>query len=236
MTDLTDVFHRATHDLAPGSPDLLLTRAVRRGADLRRRRRITNGAVALGGVAAACAVVVLTLGRSTDAAVPPPIAEQPTTQSTVQADPPKSAVVVSRHHVGATFARIIPGSITDEHDTPADRVHSRGGYESAFDWNGHLVSLMITPFHGDAAQKCWAGVGKGTGQSCVRVDGGWSKRDVMMDDQAYNRWVSVYLDNGFRMWVLIYNSGSEKGTSAGGPPPLGVPDLEKVATSPLWFG
>ena len=75
-----------------------------------------------------------------------------------------------------------------------------------------------------------------SGQSCVRVDGGWSKRDVMMDDQAYNRWVSVYLDNGFRMWVLIYNSGSEKGTSAGGPPPLGVPDLEKVATSPLWFG
>ena len=58
----------------------------------------------------------------------------------------------------------------------------------------------------------------------------------MMDDQAHNRWVSVYLDNGFRMWVLIYNSGSEKGTSAGGLPPLGVPDLEKVATSPLWFG
>jgi hypothetical protein len=56
-----------------------------------------------------------------------------------------------------------------------------------------------------------------------------------MDDQNYNRWVSVYLDNGFRVWVLIYNSGEQKGSSSAGPPPLDVPDLEKVATSDLWF-
>ena len=164
------------------------------------------------------------------------VTDQPTTQATVQADPPKPAVSVSRDEVGATFARIIPGTISDEHDTPAGRVHSRGAYESTFDWNGYLVSLMITPFHGDAADKCRAGVGKRSGQSCVRVDGGWSKHDVMMDDQTFNRWASVYRDNGFQMWVLIYNSGSEKGSTTGGPPPLDVPDLEKVATSPLWFG
>jgi hypothetical protein len=56
-----------------------------------------------------------------------------------------------------------------------------------------------------------------------------------MGDQSYNRWVSVYRDNGFQMWVLIYNSGSEKGSGSGGPPPIDVPDLERVATSPLWF-
>jgi hypothetical protein len=237
MTDLTDVLHRATDDLAPESPDLLLARAVRRGAGLRRRRRITTGAAAVGGVAAACTVAALALGRSTDAAAPPPITDQPTTQTTVQADPPQPAVAVSRDQIGATFARIIPGSITDEHDVPAGRVHSRGGYESTFDWNGYLVSLMITPFDGSAHRHCviptWT---TGSGQSCVRVPGGWSLHDVMMHRQGYNRSASVYLDNGFQMWVLIYNSGSEKGSTTGGPPPLDVPDLEKVATSPLWFG
>ena len=177
------------------------------------------------------------LGRTTEVAVPAPNTDPPTTQATVRVDPPTPEVGVAREQVGATFARIIPGSITDEHDTPAGRVHSRGGYESTFDWNGYQVSLMITPFKGDAHRQCvlptWS---RGShAQSCVRVSHGWSLHDVTMDDQAYNRWASVYLDNGFQMWVLIYNSGSEKGTSAGGPPPLDVPDLEKVATSPLWF-
>jgi hypothetical protein len=36
--------------------------------------------------------------------------------------------------------------------------------------------------------------------------------------------------------VLIYSSGSEKGSATSGPPPLDVPDLERVATSDLWFG
>jgi hypothetical protein len=56
-----------------------------------------------------------------------------------------------------------------------------------------------------------------------------------MDEQSYNRWSVVLRDNGFRVWVMIYNSGGEKGSSSAGAPPLDVPDLESVATSPLWF-
>jgi hypothetical protein len=234
MTDLTDVLRRATDDLAPESSDLLLVRAVRRGRDLRRRRRATTAVTAVGGIAAAVVVTALTLGRPGHATGTPPVTEQPTATTTSPAPPPQ--VSIGRHQVGPTFARIIPGTITHERDVPAGGVHSRGAYESTFDWNGYRVSVMITPYSGDADQVCGAAVGQGNGQSCVRITGGLSVHDTRMDDQSYNRWASVYLDNGFRMWVLIYNSGSEKGSATSGPPPLDVPALERVAISDLWFG
>jgi hypothetical protein len=143
---------------------------------------------------------------------------------------------VPRDAFGATFARVLPGTISHEHDTPAGQVHDQGGYTSTFDWNGFRVSLMIAPYPGDSHAGCRSAVQGSLGsQSCVRAPGGWAVHDSMMRDTNLNRWVSVYRDNGFRMWLLIYNSGSEKGSDAAGPPPLGVPDLEKVATSDLWF-
>ncbi|HET9840683.1 MAG TPA: hypothetical protein VFQ01_01660 [Nocardioides sp.] len=232
MTDLTDVLHRATDDLTPEAPDLLLARAVRRGADLRSRRRATAALTAVVGIAAAVSVTALTLGRPGHATGTHPVTEQPTATATSAA--PRPQISIGRHQVGRTFARIIPGEITHEQDSPARKLGMRG-YKSMFDWNGYEVGVMITPYSGDADQVCGAGVGQGNGQSCVRIPGGLSVHDVRMDDQNYNRWVSVYLDNGFRMWVLIYNSGEQKGSSSAGPPPLDVPDLEKVATSDLWF-
>jgi hypothetical protein len=234
MTDLTDVLRHATDELAPESPDLLLARAVRRGQGLRRRRRATTAVTAVGGIAAAVVVTALSLGRPGHATGAPPVTVRPTVTTTSPAPAPQLGV--GRHQVGSTFARIVPGTITHEQDVPARRVHSPGAYESVFDWNGYQVSVMITPYSGDAAHVCGAGVGRGHGQSCVRVPGGLSVHDTSMDDQSYNRWASVYLDNGFRMWVLIYSSGSEKGSATSGPPPLDVPDLERVATSDLWFG
>jgi hypothetical protein len=77
---------------------------------------------------------------------------------------------------------------------------------------------------------------RGNEQTCVRVHGGWSVHDPRMGAQGYNRWASVYLDDGFRMWVLINSSGQDKGSGTAGPPPLDVPVLERVATSDLWFG
>jgi hypothetical protein len=58
--------------------------------------------------------------------------------------------------------------------------------------------------------------------------------DPTMIDADYNRWVSVFRDNGFRVWVMISN-GPAKGSASGGPPPLDVAALEQVATSDLWF-
>jgi hypothetical protein len=236
MTDLTDVLHRATDDLAPETPAQLLADAVRRGAGIRRRRRVAPGAAAVSGLAVACVVVVVSLGPSADSSHAPEITDQPSSRTTVQAKPPTPYLAITRDRVGSVFAKIEPGTITREHDGSEAALGAKK-FQSAFDWNGYRASVIITELDRDAERACTQGVGGAdTGQSCVRVRGGWSVHDVRMDAQSYNRWVSVYLDNGFHMWVLIYNSGSEKGSSSGGPPPLDVSDLEKVATSHLWFG
>ncbi|HET7432277.1 MAG TPA: hypothetical protein VFJ89_12290 [Nocardioides sp.] len=242
MTDLTDVLRRATDDLTPEAPDLLLARAVRRGARLRRRRRLVTAGGIGGAAAAACvAVAVLTASpfghpASSGPADPGPTTAAPTRPTSPPSLPAAPHVTVPRSAFGSTFATVLPGTVTDEHDTPAGRVPDEDGYASTFDWNGYRVSLMIAPYHGDSHARCLSAVHGSLGtQSCVRVPGGWAVHDAMMTDTDLNRWVSVYRDNGFRMWVLIYNSGSEKGSAAAGPPPLDVPDLEQVATSDLWF-
>ena len=247
MTDLTDVLRRATDDLAPASPDLLLARAMRQGAGLRRRRRRRRLAAgsAAGLAAAACIAVGSVVGNPYDDTGAARITghgpePSPTVTPDRAPDPgPGPHVTVSRDALGATFARIIPGTVTQEHDVPADHVHEKGGYESSFLWNGYRVAVAMWPYAGSARQRCADDVDlpgrQQSGQTCARVPGGWSVHDRQMGETNLNRWVSVFRDNGFRVWVLIYNSGSEKGSSTTGPPPLDVPDLEKVATSPLWF-
>jgi hypothetical protein len=127
--------------------------------------------------------------------------------------------------------------ISRERDVPADGVHSRGAYESAFDWNGYRASVLLAPFDGDSRSACERTMDQQVSSiRCVRVSGGWAVRGSQMDAQDNNRSANVLRDNGWQMRVLIYNSGSEKGSPSGGPPPLDVPDLEKVATSGLWFG
>lgn len=235
MTDLADVLRRATDDLAPEAPDLLLVRAVRRGADLRRRRRVVAVTSIVAGVAAACVVGAVTLVGSDRAAAPQVTDPGPSTATRTASPAPH--VTVDRHDFGATFARIIPGSVTDEGDVPAGHVHEKGGYESTFRWNRYRVAVAMWPYSGDGRAVCRQDTRGSLGtQTCVRVRGGWAVRDSTMDDQSYNRWSVVLRDNGFRVWVMIYSSGDEKGSSSAGPPPLDVPDLERVATSPLWFG
>jgi hypothetical protein len=237
MTDLTDVLVRATDDLAPDSPDLLLAGAVRRGVALRRRRRLAMTGTTVAGLAAASVVAALTLGRAGHVSAVPTITEQPSSRATVEVKPATPHIAIDRDQVGAVFAAILPGTITHEHDTPPAHVPYRGGYMSSFDWNGYRVAVQIVPVHQDAREACGRATGdRGNDQRCVRVSGGWSVHDPHMDETNTNRWVSVYRDNGFRMWVLIYNSGDEKGSSAGGAPPLDVSALERVATSDRWFG
>jgi hypothetical protein len=233
-TDLTDVLRRATDGLAAEAPDLLLARAARRGAELRRRRRVLRTAYTVTGLAAACVAVTVALGGSHRPAAGPVVTTPPTAGPTTGSPGDRAHLAVRRDEVGATFARIIPGTITHEHDAAA--APDPGGYASAFDWNGYRVSVQIAPITRPPRAECrWLTGGAGSGQTCVRVRGGWSVHDAQMDDQSYNRWVNVSLDRGFRMWVLVYNSGGEKGSAASGAPPLGVPELEKVATSDLWF-
>jgi hypothetical protein len=235
MTDLTDVLHRATDDLAPEAPDQLLARAVRRGAELRRRRRSATVTSTVAGLAAACAVGALTLARTDGASTSPIAGPGPTT--TTHPAPRDPRVTVDRADFGATFARIIPGAVTDEHDVPGGLVHEKGGYESTFLWNGYRVAVAMWPYRGDARAVCRQSTRRSLGtQTCVRVPGGWAVHDSTMNGQSYNRWSSVLRDNGFRMWVMISNSGGDKGTASAGPPPLDVPDLERVATSDRWFG
>jgi hypothetical protein len=234
MTDLTDVLHRATDGLSPEAPDLLLERAVRRGAGLRRRRHARVATTAVCGLAAVGVLAVALLGRPAPDSQSTPVGPGPTASSSATTAPDPQ-VTVDRGDVGATFAAVLPGAITREHDVPADRVHEKGGYESSFEWDGFPVSVAMWPYPGSARAGCADAVGDpGSEQLCVRVRGGWAVHDRTMGDTDYNRWVSVFLDNGFRVWVMITN-GPGKGSATGGPPPLGVPDLERVATSDLWF-
>jgi len=236
MTDLTDVLHRATDGLSPEAPDLLLQRAVRRGARLRRRRHARVATTAVSGLAAVGVLAVALLGRTAPVAPPTPVGPGPTVASSATTAPAPQ-VTVGRGDVGATFARIIPGTITDEHDTPAGKVHEKGGYASDFLWNGFRVYVQIAPrFHHGARAECRRVTRGSWGtETCVRVRDGWAARDSTMDQQNYSRYAGVHLDNGFRMWVMINNSSEEKGSATAGPPPLDVADLEKVATSDLWF-
>ena len=239
MTDLTDVLHRATDDLAPEAPDLLLTRAVRRGSTLRRRRRVTTAASSVAGLAAAAAVVAVVLSGSPGTADSAQVTDLgPTTSPTSTATTPPAGprVTVARSDFGATFARIVPGTITREHDVPAQRVHEKGGYESTFLWNGYRVALAMWPYAGDSRTACDRSAKGSLGtQTCVRVKGAWSVHDSMMDDENNGRWAAVLRDNGFRVWVMVSNTSADKGSFSAAPPPLDVPDLERVATSDLWF-
>ena len=168
MTDLTDVLHRATDGLSPEAPDLLLERAVRRGSGLRRRRHAITAASAVSGVAAAGVVVALLLGRSGPTTERPTSIDSAPTAST-SLPPPDARVTVDRHDFGATFAAVLPGTITREHDVPGGRVHEKGGYESDFSWNGFPVALRLVPYDGPARTRCEAAVGDpGGGQSCVQ--------------------------------------------------------------------
>lgn len=236
MTDLTDVLHLATDDLAPRSPDDLLERAVRRGERLRRRRQALGATTTVAGVAAAGVAAVLLLGGPGDHAAPPQPLRSGPASAPAAPSPGPVRVAVDRDAVGATFARIVPGRITEEHDTPAGRVYEKDGYASDFLWNGSYVSVRLAPGGHDSRAACRALTRGSLGtQTCVRVRGGWSLHDSTMGDQDYSRWVVVELDNGFHVWVMINNSSGDKGSSDGGPPPLDVPDLERVATSRLWF-
>jgi hypothetical protein len=233
MTDLTDVLHRATDGLAPEEPDRLLDRAVRRGAGLRRRRHAVAATSAVSGLLAAGVLAAVVLGRPAPATDRPTVTETGPTASSPTATAP--GMLVDRADFGATFAAVLPGRVTEEHDVTADHVHEKGGYESSFDWNGFPVSVAMWPYDGSARAGCLGAVGdRGSEQFCVRVRGGWAVHDRTMSDADFNRWVSVFRDNGFRVWVMIAN-GPGKGSATGGPPPLDVPDLEQVATSDRWF-
>jgi hypothetical protein len=236
MPDLTDVLHRATDDLAPDAPDLLLAGAVRRGAGLRRRRQAVRAA---GGSALVAAVVcgVVAIGAQSGGPAREALTDPVSTLSDSPSVTPHTQLAVDRSQIGATFAQVVPGTISDEHDVPAGRVHSRGAYESEFDWNGFRVSVILTPFDGDARHACERTLDRQvTSIRCVRVPGAWVVRDDTMGEQSSNRSANVFRDDGWQAWVLIYNSGDEKGSSSAGAPPLDVADLEKVGTSDLWVG
>ena len=236
MTDLTDVLHRATDDLAPDSAHDLVSGAVRRGARLRRRRRATTVAAYAAGLAVVATAGVAALQRQDAGTATDPGFAAPTHVPALS--PPKQSaarpgLAIDRDQVGATFASILPGTVTGEVDDPASEVPPPGGYSSEFQWEGVLVSVKLTPFRGDAHAKCLSVVEGDV--TCVRVDGGWAVHDPHVAETDLNRWASVYRDNGWQLWVLDYNSSGEKGAVGAGTPPLGVPELTKVATSDLWF-
>ena len=237
MTELTTLLRRVTDELAPEDPDRLLTAAVWQGTGLRRRRRAATTASLTGALATAAVVVSVTLAGSGHPTTTEPLTDVTVTPSHTAGDVRTApSVTVGRADFGTTFARVVPGAITREHDVSADHVHEKGGYESTFLWNGYRVSLAMWPYRGPSHAACRDATKGSLGtQTCVRLDGGWGVRDSMMDDQDYGRWASVLRDNGFRVWVMISNSGADKGTATGGPPPLDVSDLEQVATSDLWF-
>lgn len=138
----------------------------------------------------------------------------------------------------ATFAVLLLGSRGPAVEQPTF-THSgptSSTYESSFLWNGYRVALTMWPDPRNPHGRCLAAtLGSLGDQTCVRVSGGWAVHDRTMTDTDLNRWVSVFRDNGWRVWVLIYNSDAEKGSTSAGPPPLDVADLERVATSDLWF-
>jgi hypothetical protein len=237
MPDLTDVLHRATDDLSPTAPDDLLSGALSRGGRLRRRRQAVRAAG--GGSALVAAVVcgVVAIGAQSGGPVREAPADPVSTLSDSPSVTPHTQLAVDRSQIGATFAQVVPGTISDEHDVPAGRVHSRGAYESEFDWNGFRVSVMLTPFDGDARHACERTLDRQVASTrCVRMPGAWVVRDDTMGEQSYHRSANVFRDDGWQAWVLIYNSGDEKGSSSAGAPPLDVADLERVATSDLWVG
>ncbi|MBZ5738772.1 hypothetical protein [Nocardioides mangrovi] len=246
-TEMAELLRRSTGDLAPDLPGLVAG-GLRRGRVRQRRQRV-------GAVLAASAVVALVGfgsahllgdGGGTSRGVSPagdPSTTVPTVSpSATTSDEPleRAELAVTTEQVPTTFAGLEPGRVSG----PSPKSGPDAAPVVDFTWRGFGIRVGLTPDdyvddHAvvDPARRCAEQAGPAqcrpgadatvvTTSSFVNpaADGGTSVRSV-----------TVFRPDGWDVLVMVYNGPGKDGPVTAAEPPFDLEELERIASSDVWF-
>ncbi|QNN53657.1 hypothetical protein [Nocardioides mesophilus] len=239
--DVTDLLQRATRELSP-DVHTMVAYGLRRGRVRQRRRR----AVAAG--AASAAAVLVTVGGvqllGSAGPAPRPIAPADSATPSVPSPAPsraaKARLAVATEQVPTTFASIAPGEVSPP--------SAKSGPDSApvvdFTWRGFGIRVGLTPDDyvtgrsiPDPARRC---AEQGDGSVCRPGPDGTvvstsSFTNPAVDGGTQVRSVTVFRPDGWDVLVMAYNGPGKEGPVTADAPPLGLPQLQRIASSDVWF-
>ncbi len=253
--DLTELLRRETDDLAPDVLSLVAG-GLRRGRVRQRRRRVAAA------VATSAAAVLVTVGgvqligsdgpatRGIAPAAPsvtsaPSDTSAPSTPShpsrTPDSEPPpKAELAVTTEQVPTTFATLEPGEVS----APS----AKSGPDTApvvdFTWMGFGIRVGLTPDDyatgrsvPSPARRC---AELGDGSVCRPGPDGTvvstsSFTNPAVDGGTQVRSVTVFRPDGWDVLVMAYNGPGKEGPAIAAEPPLDLEQLQRIASSDVWF-
>lgn len=240
--NMTDLLQRATRDLTPDVP-ALVAGGLRRG-QVRQRRRRTAAAV----VTSAAAVLVtvgafqLLSGDATSTGIAPADTAPPSasTRSPSPEAAAKAELAVTTEQVPTTFASLQPGRVS----TPSPKSGPDAAPVVDFTWEGFGVRVGLTPDDyvtgrstADPARRCAEQAG---GQPCRSGPEGTavstsSFTNPGVDGGTDVRSVTVFRPDGWDVLVMAYNGPAKEGPVTADEPPFDLQQLQRIASSDVWF-
>lgn len=243
--DLTDLLQRATRDLAPDVGALVA--GGRRRGQVRQRRRRTAAAVATGAAAVLVAAAGLqmltaddTASRGISPADPAPPSAPASSEPARPAPVARAELAVTTDQVPTTFASLEPGQVS--------KPSSQSGPDTApvvdFTWKGFGIRVGLTPDDyvsgrsvPDPARRCAEQAGA---DQCRPGPGGVvisssSFTNPVADGGTRVRSVNVFRPDGWDVLVMAYNGPGKEGPVIASEPPFDLRQLQRIASSDVWF-
>lgn len=249
--EMANLLDRATRDLAPDI-EALVAGGLRRGQARRHRRQMVTTVATT--VAAVLVIVVagsqlLGPGGAADRAIDPadsvpstlaspsPTASAPPTGPT---SPTRARLAVTTEQIPKTFASLEPGLVS----APS----AESGPDTApvvdFTWNGFGIRVGLTPDDyvtgrrvPDPARRCAEQAG---GDPCRPGPDGTvisttSSTNPKVDGGTEVGSARVFRPDGWDVLVMAYNGPAKQGPATAVKPPFTLPELQRIATSNIWF-
>lgn len=246
--EMADLLERATRDLAP-DVEALVAGGLHRGQIRRHRRQlaatVTTTVVAVlaiiagsqllgpGGIASR---TIDPAGSVTSTVASP----SPTISAPKPTSPTKARLAVTTEQIPMTFASLEPGSVS----TPSAKSGPDAAPVVDFTWNGFGIRVGITPDDyvtgrsvPDPARRCAEQAG---GHPCRPGPDGTvistsNATNPTVDGGTDVRSVWVFRPDGWDVLVMAYNGPSKQGPVTAHNPPFTLRELQRVATSDIWF-
>lgn len=241
--DMTELLQRATEELTP-DVQALVAGGLRRGQVRQRRRRtaaaaVTSAAVVLlaaGGFQMLRADGTTSRGIAPADPAPPSASTRPARPETTA----KSELAVNTEQVPTTFASLEPGQVS----APSPKSGPDAAPVVDFTWEGFGVRVGLTPDDyvtgrstADPALRC---AEQAEGQQCRSGPGGTavitsSFTNPAVDGGTDVRSVTVFRPDGWDVLVMAYNGPAKEGPVTAAEPPFDLQELQRIASSDVWF-